>query len=790
MNDEEQLFGGFALLEPSAENSAMAVEKARAALLAPRASGQHIPRPQKRRWTRLAVAAAVLLVAGLVWFGLPQNDRLWAQVIRQLASAESVRVVSETVKPGAGWQVDRASTFARDFGFKEQHFLDGELIQTDIDDGTHHWSVRGQHKIVTQSESVEFTRSLQHLLNPLNSPIKFSRMTDQDQVIDGTKYFCYRSETENHRISIWVDSNERARRGIVESNASGKWTVERRINLAFEIEVDQDSFHPPRGDEYKIVNVGDLFEELFSLESAVHHEEKLGYQLAIHDVKRINDVEYYVLMSFRPTNETLAKLNLKRGESPGGLHPTARYERGERNRTMGWEASHRLAVADGNGVQVQALLCNLQGLNNERVDRAKLPFTLFAHSKLWSEVKSISDVTLEFALPDEETPIEEIVRSVYDTIALLEPVAIEQVHLVDEQDGREFVDRQFVVGGHSETTRQGPRPSEIRFVDFLEHVRTASFRRDLSKRAEAIQRRKREGSDDPLTFIEELDLETHERPLKWREKVRGFIDYPDLDVQLAALRLAEREPSLIYLHDTLTVIDKSTDERVQSAARDVVEALKRPLGEFKPRDNCPPIEFDAAIIGGLNERLAQQVDVQATVATLRKLTGLDYGDGETKDSRKGWSRWWTNEQASIARTHAGEREFIIYGRIVDTDGQPLKGGSATVDLTRSLGEYGTLQSAHTRADVHGNYVLRFGFLKQNPSGLPEGLPIVTARISGYPRPIQNDESIRRLLVSRFNLAEDPFLEKEQRPVAYSGQPFEMNFTHHLPKPTANTKSAP
>lgn len=63
---------------------------------------------------------------------------------------------------------------------------------------------------------------------------------------------------------------------------------------------ERTALQPPSGDGVRIVEAKQLFDELFSLETAIHREQKLGYELAIHDVKRINDVEYYLLMSFRP----------------------------------------------------------------------------------------------------------------------------------------------------------------------------------------------------------------------------------------------------------------------------------------------------------------------------------------------------------------------------------------------------------------------------------------------------------------------------------------------------------
>ncbi len=283
MNDEEQLFGGFALLEPSAEESAEAIRKTRAAILAFERTTPAPEQSQNRRWTRFAVAASVLLVAGVAWMILPRNDRLLAQMIQQLANAKSARVVTETIEPGSDWKVETVTSFARDLGFSEQYFHGGTLIQTDIDDGTHHWAVRPEQKIVTQSESVEFARHLDDLLNPLKSHYKFERHAKGDQVIDDVSHTCYQSETENQRIAIWLDGDGRARRAFVEENADGKWRPARRIEIAYDVQLEASTFQAPSGDGVKIVEVNQLIDELFPLESAVHREQKLGYELAVHE---------------------------------------------------------------------------------------------------------------------------------------------------------------------------------------------------------------------------------------------------------------------------------------------------------------------------------------------------------------------------------------------------------------------------------------------------------------------------------------------------------------------------
>lgn len=99
---------------------------------------------------------------------------------------------------------------------------------------------------------------------------------------------------------------------------------------------------------------------------------------------------------------------------------------------------------------------------------------------------------MDFELPKDETPYEDIVRSVYEKIATLEPVTMDELYLRDDTDGRKFVDRQHFPGGYKESHRENPRPSEISLEAFLEHVRNADYRPDLSRAThDAIARRKR-----------------------------------------------------------------------------------------------------------------------------------------------------------------------------------------------------------------------------------------------------------------------------------------------------------
>jgi len=106
-----------------------------------------------------------------------------------------------------------------------------------------------------------------------------------------------------------------------------------------------------------------------------------------------------------------------------------------------------------------------------KIERARPQLHLFAHNKLWGKFGAQADVLLDAPLPEAITPKEQAVRAVYDTIAALEAVPMDELYLNDPHDDREFAETQARGGGLVKTTRKyQPRPSEISFETFFEHV--------------------------------------------------------------------------------------------------------------------------------------------------------------------------------------------------------------------------------------------------------------------------------------------------------------------------------
>jgi len=139
------------------------------------------------------------------------------------------------------------------------------------------------------------------------------------------------------------------------------------------------------------------------------------------------------------------------------------------------ESAHLLASARLNGVRVSAFVVRFQRFHVPPITRARPAFKVFAHPRLWKEVDSISDATMDMPLPDEETPLREVVRSAYDTMASLELVPrsshSDELFLEDKLDDRTYV-RQIGSGGvRFETYGKGkPFPSEVDFETFFEHI--------------------------------------------------------------------------------------------------------------------------------------------------------------------------------------------------------------------------------------------------------------------------------------------------------------------------------
>jgi hypothetical protein len=432
---------------------------------------------------------------------------------------------------------------------------------------------------------------------------------------------------------------------------------------------------------------------------------------------------------------------------------------------------------------VKAFFCQLDAVDGAFPTQAQPGFTVFANSRLWNQVPAISEVSIKVPLPEEETPLNDVIRSVYTLIAILEAIQIDTVQLEDQKDAREFIDRQRIGGGLiAETHRKShPKPSEIPFETFFEHIQTAPWRKPVKTRNDLADRqrqiRKQWGSEVPLEFLTELDTSEEKRPEYWRARLADLIKTPDPTVQIAAIEFAEKLRSLeLAYFSVLPTFEGSTDPRVKAAADRLLAYYRRPVEHREPAKSEPSLEFPAKRIEKLIKQFDNNENVKETINELRELTGLDFGDGSTLVSRQNWTKWWSHERQSINNAANGNREFMIYGRMTNPEGTPLAAMPVQVQVSTRLFAPIENQVAYTESDNNGRFTLRFGFFKTEPAGLP----IVNVKVQSTKFVTSPAWVGGNYVLSRCQLDADPHATIRKEGIIFSGRPKEMNIVQTKP----------
>jgi hypothetical protein len=490
MSEHDDLFAGFAVLEPSVEDSDRAVARTRAALLigGSEQSGalpDDLLQPVRRPATVLdklppersatlsfvgLVSAVALLVLGAMVLINSRSALAWSDIVRQAIETRTLRCVMETQSADGKWFRAVEWEYDREKGYVERHYDRDGLARREIDNCQNHWiHLRGQ-TVATRQPGISAASQLEKLLNPIGTDSTFRRDPARDEVLDGAPCKCLTAldETRHNRASIWVDENKRLRRAAFDHEVADKWVTSARVMVAYDLEIDGAEFKPNFESGIKVFDLETLFEGVFPLDKAVHRQEQCGYVFAIHELTRLGEFEYFMLVSFRPTDEARKVLGLRQGEPAGQLFPSIRskFEQPAEH-----ESANLLAKARANGIQVEGYLVTLSGFDVPAMNRARPRFQFTAHANLWKEFGAHHDILFDVPLPEAFTPREQVVRSLYDTMSTLEAVPMDELFLHDPLDDREFVESEARGGGVQRTSRKHkPRPSEIGFATFFEHV--------------------------------------------------------------------------------------------------------------------------------------------------------------------------------------------------------------------------------------------------------------------------------------------------------------------------------
>jgi hypothetical protein len=472
------------LLQPTPAETERAIERTRQALLAEmdspaseklnenteqRVVGRQasIPFSKMRKWTHVAIAASIILIVFTAWI-IVSPKPVMAQAISQLLRANTFRCTVESRVKDGSWVQSDEMLFSQSLGTLHRSFEDSSVVRMEKDDRQHHWLYRDGQPIAIRSESIGFDAALERLLGPLvENKTGFTKATAKSLVESNERLECYVLSDQQSRATIWVDRDGRLRKFTLESLQEDQWTQWQRGEVLYDVVIDENLFTHSFGEGVREVAPQDLLNDRFALDTAIHREVQLGFQIAVHDLKRLGENRYYVLLSFRPMEATKRKAELRRGEK------LSQWYVGQRQDAPGiFESGFSLAEIQSGDLTVLPIIGKLSGSNEARIDRVRPALTLFIHRSLWKEMDSISHLSIDVPLPDETTDSEDSIRSAYELCALLESIPMDTLNLTDPWDTREFVDRENLGFGQSVSRyRVGrPRPSEIDFKLFLEHV--------------------------------------------------------------------------------------------------------------------------------------------------------------------------------------------------------------------------------------------------------------------------------------------------------------------------------
>ena len=192
--------------------------------------------------------------------------------------------------------------------------------------------------------------------------------------------------------------------------------------------------------------------------------------------------------------------------------------------------------------------------------------------------------------------------------------------------------------------------------------------------------------------------------------------------------------------------------------------------------------------------IKQRTTVTEAVTELRRITGLDFGNGVDRESRQAWLKWWEHETSCIDNAKDGVREFVLTG-VITANGKPVSGANVQAHVPSKTTPNGKYQLAETLSDSSGRYVLVLGF---PPFATAEDSTWkATFTVRNPPRFIADQEPVVMTLYrpkredTDVALVQDT-LEKNNDSL-FAGVPFAMNFTLRpsvKPVDSADTDESP
>ena len=249
------------------------------------------------RLSTLTVAAIVTL-AGLWWAFGPQSTGsvLYADMKTALKQVQNFHATLNVRSDDGPMRPAIETWFARGQGFAVKS---PEYIR--IDNGVDAWDYRKGSDVAYRSKSQGTDELLDQALD-MRSELEQSceRYPAGDRMIDGVDQACYLLSyrgtvkpadpailnLDQRRTFIFIDPGSLPTLVETQEKVDGEWQTRHQQTWEYDTQVPPDVFKPDFGEHVRVVDADEVFEQLTSVEDAVHTEERDGLIFSIHQAKR------------------------------------------------------------------------------------------------------------------------------------------------------------------------------------------------------------------------------------------------------------------------------------------------------------------------------------------------------------------------------------------------------------------------------------------------------------------------------------------------------------------------
>jgi hypothetical protein len=429
------------------------------------------PRSRSRRWAApsLVGMAVGIAVAAVVYFSVFSNSTsLYAKAVTALQKAQTVHIVGRE-RQGDQWVKVMEVWYGKDRGVRELR-QSGDQTAIRIDDGTFQWHhVLGQTSAI-RSRSVDPVGSVvaKVLLPSKDVMRQFKPDPTGDRAIDGVpcRMLAYTNDAKTRRTHLWIDGRNRLLRSEKYRLIEGQWCQTVLAEAQYDVAIRTATFLPDFGDQVKIIEAEHLFEERFSVETAIHSQEVLGMVVAVHELNRVEDDMFFVTFSTRASEDTLRRFgplsSIEDGRHKHGSNAYGDFTfrlPGKRVSEKEWQVYQTMELATyyKDGTRVHWALVIQKGTWPEHVEEFEFGGIVHTRMALREEREKRDLPTYKqfypmivLPLPEHSTPLEEIMEQVYHETCLLEPFAFQLSLHLQSQPFTEQEVQQHIRQGHSE----------------------------------------------------------------------------------------------------------------------------------------------------------------------------------------------------------------------------------------------------------------------------------------------------------------------------------------------------